>query len=215
MSKALLLISESWNGKRPLYKVFWIYYVLFFFPIIVLLLLFLQLGTLLPAPLGLVAILGAVLFLLLWKIWALVAIWRCAPNSSAPGYKFLARGFVILFILSAALEAPEKYESYRQRGLDSIAKSELKNAATAEEAFFVENSAYTNDVSALHHFGLKPNRDVRIVVLPGKGGFKKDYVVVSRHVNSEKTFVFNSHDGELTEVAVSELRQAGVKGIDQ
>ncbi len=102
MSKTLLLISESWKGKRPLYKVFWIYYVQSVVPIVVLLLLLLQFGTLLPAPLGLVVGLGAVLFLLVWKIWALVAIWRCAPNSSASGYKFLARGYVILFILSAA-----------------------------------------------------------------------------------------------------------------
>ena len=95
-----------------------------------------------------------------------------------------------------------------------MAKSELRNAAIAEEAFFVGDSAYTTDVSALYLFGLKPNRDVRIVLLPGEGGLKKTYVVVSRHINSEKTFVLSSHSGELKEIPVSELSQAGVKGLD-
>jgi len=116
MSKVRLLICESWQGKRPLYKVFWVYTVLGSFAVTFAFLLFLWIASLLPALLGLIAIFGMVLGLIIWNIWALVSVWRCAPNSTAPAYKYLARGYIVLIVLTLAFEATEKYEDYRQRG---------------------------------------------------------------------------------------------------
>jgi hypothetical protein len=65
------------------------------------------------------------LLLLGWKIWALVAIWRCAPNCSVAVWKFVARAYVILFVLSVALSAIQKFAEYRSREYEPPVKSDL------------------------------------------------------------------------------------------
>jgi len=48
---------------------------------------------------------------------------------------------VAIIGILAAIAIPQ-FNSYRQRGYDASARSDLRNAAVAQEAYFVENSAY-------------------------------------------------------------------------
>ena len=48
-------------------------------------------------------------------------------------------------------------------------KADLKNASTAEEAYFVDTESYTTDVSALHKRGFNQHHDVQIKIFPGEG----------------------------------------------
>lgn len=50
---------------------------------------------------------------------------------------------VAIIGILAAIAIPQ-FNSYRQRGYDASARSDLRNAAVAQEAFFVENNAYQN-----------------------------------------------------------------------
>lgn len=59
------------------------------------------------------------------------------------------RGFTLIELLVvvaiigilAAIAIPQ-FQAYRQRGYDAGAKSDLRNAATAEEAYFIDNDSY-------------------------------------------------------------------------
>jgi len=48
---------------------------------------------------------------------------------------------VAIIGILAAIAIPQ-FALYRQRGFDARAESDLRNAATAEEAYFVDHSAY-------------------------------------------------------------------------
>ena len=60
-------------------------------------------------------------------------------------------GFTLLELLTvvgivgvlAAVAIPQ-YATYRQKGYDALANADLKNAATAEEAYYATNEAYVS-----------------------------------------------------------------------
>ena len=110
------MFAESWRGLRPLYKVFWIYYLLGIFLIASSVAFFVEIAPLLPEPVAITLIVAILLLIPLWKLWALVALWRCAPNSSSSGCKFLARAYVVVFTLVVIAGVIEKtYDEYRQK----------------------------------------------------------------------------------------------------
>ena len=49
--------------------------------------------------------------------------------------------FTVTLMLLAAIAIPQ-FAQYRQRGFDARANSDLRNAATSEEAYFATNLAY-------------------------------------------------------------------------
>jgi len=84
---------------------------------------FVQVAPLFPVPITVALILAILLFIPLWKLWALVAIWRCARNSSSVGYKFLARAYVVLFVLTVIGAVLEKtYDEYREKSLPRVSQ---------------------------------------------------------------------------------------------
>ncbi len=168
-----LMIAESWRGQRPLYKVFWLYYVAGAFVVVGTFLLFIQFAGLFPNLIALALIFAALAALLTWKVWALFSIWRCAPNSSASTYKFLARAYVVFFILTVPLSSIEKFKEYRLRGYDTITKSQIRDAAVAQEAFYAKARTYTDNPSDLYSQGLKANPDVRLAMLPEKEDLRR------------------------------------------
>jgi type IV pilus assembly protein PilA len=54
---------------------------------------------------------------------------------------------VAIIGILAAIAIPQ-FAEYRQRGFDSRAKSDLRNAATAEEAYYVDNESYVSCANA-------------------------------------------------------------------
>lgn len=61
---------------------------------------------------------------------------------SKKGFTLIELLVVIAIIGILAAIAIPQFQAYRQRGFDSSAKSDLRNAATAEEAYFVTNTTY-------------------------------------------------------------------------
>ena len=66
---------------------------------------------------------------------------------------------VAIIGILAAIAIPQ-FAAYRQRAFDARAQSDLRNAMTAEEAYFVDNETYTNNVSDLP--GFQPSKDVAL-----------------------------------------------------
>ena len=50
---------------------------------------------------------------------------------------------VAIIGILAAIAIPQ-FQAYRQRGYDAGAKSDLRNAATAEEAYFIDHDTYVS-----------------------------------------------------------------------
>ena len=54
---------------------------------------------------------------------------------------------VAIIGILAAIAIPQ-FQAYRQRGYDAGAKSDLRNAATAEEAYFIDHDRYVSCTSS-------------------------------------------------------------------
>ena len=68
---------------------------------------------------------------------------------SEEGFTLIELLVVIAIIGILAAIAIPQFAAYRRRGYDSQAKSDLRNAATAEEAYFTDKNAYTSTVGSL------------------------------------------------------------------
>ncbi len=58
---------------------------------------------------------------------------------------------VAIIGILAAIAIPQ-FAAYRAKGFDARAESDCRNAATAEEAYFVDNATYSSAASALPGF---------------------------------------------------------------
>jgi type II secretory pathway pseudopilin PulG len=61
----------------------------------------------------------------------------------------------------AAIAIPQ-FAAYRRRGIDADVKSNVKNAATAQEAYFVDKNTYTSTLGDLTARGFKQSATVNI-----------------------------------------------------
>jgi hypothetical protein len=86
---------DAWHGRQPLWRVFWGYGVLASCVLAILYVLAMQQGR---------VVIQQVLLILLvaYTGWVLVAIWRCANNSSA-AWGLLARGLTVAWAGNAIL----------------------------------------------------------------------------------------------------------------
>jgi len=105
------LIRESWRGERPLYEIFWIVY---FGGYMVFMLVFLVGFWLLPESFSDFILIPFLFFIAVYTIWAFVSIWRCAKNSK-PVYQILARGWIVLSIVSVIIKIPINYQRYNEQ----------------------------------------------------------------------------------------------------
>ena len=71
------------------------------------------------------------------------------------GFTLIELLVVIIIIGILAAIAIPVFLNQRRKGWDSAVKSDLRNAATAQETVFTENSAYTTNVTGLESAGFK------------------------------------------------------------
>jgi type IV pilus assembly protein PilA len=97
---------------------------------------------------------------------------------------------VAIIGILAAIAIPQ-FSEYRKQGFNARASSDLRNLATAEEAYFAANAVYSGTPSSLT--GFKQSPGVVINVSPGSTSFTAD----SHHSVGDKTFNWNSANGGL------------------
>ena len=68
---------------------------------------------------------------------------------------------VAIIGILAAIAIPQ-FAAYRAKGFDARSASDCRNAATAEEAFFVDQATYSSDPTALPGFVQSADVDVNI-----------------------------------------------------
>ncbi len=81
---------------------------------------------------------------------------------------------VAIIGILAAIAIPQ-FAAYRARGFDARAESDCRNAATAEEAYFVDNATYTTTVASLP--GFSQSEDVTVSIAAGNGTIADSFAV--------------------------------------
>ncbi len=76
------------------------------------------------------------------------------------GFTLIELLVVIAIISILAAVAISQYQNYKERAFDTAAKSDLKNAMTALESYFVDNNDYPADKDVLLANGLNLSKDV-------------------------------------------------------
>ena len=101
---------------------------------------------------------------------------------------------VAIIGILAAIAIPQ-FALYRQRGFDARAQSDLRNAATAEEAAFATNNAYVSCDQSTCTTGIsfKASAGVTLSMTSGTGSFTG----TSKHAQGGTTWSYNSANGGL------------------
>jgi len=101
--------------------------------------------------------------------------------------------FVIIGIL-AAIAIPQ-FSAYRKRSLNCMAMADLRNAATAQEAYHVHYQRYANAASNLTgSSGLATSRNVILNIQANATNF----TIVSYHTSGDKTYTIIGPGGTIS-----------------
>jgi prepilin-type N-terminal cleavage/methylation domain-containing protein len=118
------------------------------------------------------------------------------------GFTLIELLVVIAIIGILAAIAIPQFAAYRRRGFDSQVKSDLRNAATAQEAYFTDSNTYTSSTASLVGTrGYRQSANVNIVAAGTAGGFKLTGTAVSGCTGSTGTWTFDSATGAITGTA--------------
>jgi type IV pilus assembly protein PilA len=106
---------------------------------------------------------------------------------------------VAIIGILAAIAIPQ-FALYRQRGFDARSQSDLRNAATAEEAAYANGNAYVTcsdtdcnqDPPAGINF--RPSKDVTLTMAAGTGSFTG----TANHAQGAITWTYDSAAGGIT-----------------
>ncbi|MDP3894870.1 type IV pilin protein, partial [Nocardioides sp.] len=87
------------------------------------------------------------------------------PNTKDQGFTLIELLVVVVIIGILAAIAIPVFLNQREKAADAGAKSDLKNAATMQESYLVDNGAYTALVADLEAAGFKESSSVTLTVV--------------------------------------------------
>jgi type IV pilus assembly protein PilA len=123
---------------------------------------------------------------------------RIRKAQEEEGFTLIELLVVIIIIGILAAIAIPVFLNQRKKGYDASAKSDLRNAATAEETVLTSGAAYS---AALTAQGFKPTTNVTTKAgLNGSTG----YCLVANNSGSDKWFLYDSQNGGLKATAYAD-----------
>ena len=111
------------------------------------------------------------------------------------GFTLIELMIVIAIIGILAAIAIPQFSAYRKRSFNSAAQADLRNAATAQEAYYVDHQEYADGVSTItgNNFGLFLSEGVTMTTT----GSGSSYTIFSYHTSGNKTYTLIGPGGTI------------------
>jgi type IV pilus assembly protein PilA len=103
--------------------------------------------------------------------------------------------FIAIIGILAAIAIPQ-FHAYRTRSYNAAAQADLRNAATTEAAFYVDNSKYTDSIEKLKNmYGLFISQGVTMQIIKAN---EDVFTITAFHENGDKTYSITGPGGLIT-----------------
>ena len=118
-------------------------------------------------------------------------------NKNEKGFTLIELMIVIAIIGILAAIAIPQFSAYRTRSYNSSANADLRNACTAQEAYFVDEGTYTSSVGNLtgSAYGLYTSKDVTVTCNSGTPIY---YNMSARNSSGDITYTVRGPGGSVT-----------------
>lgn len=111
------------------------------------------------------------------------------------GFTLIEIMIVIAIIGILAAIAIPQFSAYRKRSFNAIAVSDLRNAATAQEAYYVEYRSYANSYEAL---AKRPDFYTSADIKLNVNGDQNGYAMTAYHPKGNTTYTLTGPGGSVT-----------------
>ena len=112
------------------------------------------------------------------------------------GFTLIELMIVIAIIGILAAIAIPQFSAYRTRSYNSAAQADLRNAATAQEAYYVDNQTYVGTVATLEGgtYGFYTSQNVKVAFTAAAAA----YTMSAYHSSGNKTYTIEGPGGSIT-----------------
>lgn len=110
-------------------------------------------------------------------------------RSNNEGFTLIELMIVIAIIGILAAIAIPNFVSYRKRGYNAAANSDVKNAYTAAQAYFTDSADGTVDTGVLGSYGYQATKNVNLTV---NDGTQSGLELKAVHSQGDKSYTINA-----------------------
>ena len=111
------------------------------------------------------------------------------------GFTLIELMIVIAIIGILAAIAIPQFSAYRTRSYNSASTADLRNCATAQEAYYVDHQSYADAATNLTgSYGLTTSENVTLTAQ----GSNTRYTITSYHSSGDKTYTITGPGGQIT-----------------
>ena len=111
------------------------------------------------------------------------------------GFTLIELMIVIAIIGILAAIAIPQFSAYRTRSYNSAAQADMRNAVTAQEAYYVDHQSYADaEANLTGSYGLNISQNVSLDAL----GDANSYTITSYHSSGDKTYTIYGPGGTIS-----------------